>query len=75
MLMNEEGRREGRRMRWLVDTHVRPLFEVMTGLYEYRNVHRLFGYLAERVFTVYLALQFATRTDFAVRSRAMMMRV
>ncbi len=34
MLMNEEGRRDGRRMRWLVDTHVRPVFEVMTRVYE-----------------------------------------
>ena len=34
MLMNEEGKREGRRMRWLVDTHVRPVFQTMSRLYE-----------------------------------------
>ena len=28
-LMNDEGKRDGTRMRWLVDTHVRPLYEGM----------------------------------------------
>jgi len=28
-LMNDEGKREGPRMRWLADTHVRPLYEGM----------------------------------------------
>jgi TetR/AcrR family transcriptional regulator len=35
MMMNEEGKRDGERMRWLVDTHVRPVFEAMTELYEH----------------------------------------
>ena len=34
MLMNEEGKRDGERMRWLSDTHVRPIFEAMSRLYE-----------------------------------------
>src|SRR5205085_1839826 len=28
-LMNDEGKRDGARMRWLADTHVRPLYEGM----------------------------------------------
>jgi TetR/AcrR family transcriptional regulator len=28
-LMNDEGKREGPRMRWLADTHVRPLWDVV----------------------------------------------
>lgn len=34
MVMNEEGKRAGKRMRWLVDTHVRPVFAAMSRLYE-----------------------------------------
>jgi AcrR family transcriptional regulator len=34
MLMNEEGKRSGKRMRWLVDTHVAPVFNEMGRLYE-----------------------------------------
>jgi AcrR family transcriptional regulator len=34
MLMNEEGKRDSERMRWLADTHVRPVWEAMTRLYE-----------------------------------------
>ncbi len=34
MLMNEEGKRDSERMRWLVDTHVRSVMDVMTSLYE-----------------------------------------
>ena len=34
MLMNEEGKRSGKRMRWLVDTHVRPVFASIKRLYE-----------------------------------------
>ena len=34
MLMNEEGKRDSERMRWLVDNHVRPIQQVMTSLYE-----------------------------------------
>ena len=34
MLMNEEGKREGARTRWLVDHHVRPVFEAMSRLFE-----------------------------------------
>jgi len=30
-LMHDEGKRRGPRMRWLVDHHVRPIFEGMTG--------------------------------------------
>lgn len=33
-LMHEEGKRRGPRMRWLVDTHVKPLFREMVGLIE-----------------------------------------
>lgn len=31
-LMHEEGKRRGPRMRWLVDRHVRPLYETVTAL-------------------------------------------
>jgi len=31
-LMHEEGKRRGPRMRWLVDRHVKPLYETVTGL-------------------------------------------
>lgn len=34
MLMNEEGKRDSERMRWLVDTHVHPLFTAMSAFYE-----------------------------------------
>ncbi len=33
-LMHEEGKRDSRRMRWLVDRHVRPLFEATCNLIE-----------------------------------------
>lgn len=33
-LMNEEGKRDGERMRWLVDTHVRGVFAGMSAIYE-----------------------------------------
>jgi len=32
LLMHEEGKRRGERMRWLVDRHVKPMFERMTLL-------------------------------------------
>lgn len=32
LLMHEEGKRKGPRMRWIVDHHVRPLFETVEGL-------------------------------------------
>lgn len=32
-MMNEEGKRKGPRMRWLVDRHVRPLIEGLTTLF------------------------------------------
>lgn len=31
-LMFEEGKRRGERMRWIVDRHVRPLYEAVAGL-------------------------------------------
>jgi AcrR family transcriptional regulator len=31
-LMNDEGKRDGPRMRWLVDRHGRPLYEMLQGL-------------------------------------------
>jgi len=34
MLMNEEGKRDSERMRWLSDTHVRPVWQALTRLYE-----------------------------------------
>jgi len=37
-LMNEEGKRDGPRMRWLTDHHVRPLFEGMMGIFEEARV-------------------------------------
>jgi AcrR family transcriptional regulator len=32
-MMNEEGKRKGPRMRWLVDRHVRPLLDGLTSLF------------------------------------------
>jgi len=32
-MMNEEGKRKGARMRWLVDRHVRPLLDGLTALF------------------------------------------
>lgn len=34
-LMNDEGKRDGPRMRWLADHHVRPLAEGLRGLFEH----------------------------------------
>ena len=34
LLMHDEGRRRGPRMRWLVDRHVKPLYEAMRVLLE-----------------------------------------
>ena len=48
------------------------LFEVLDGLQAYDEVFRIYGYLAERVFCVYAALQASTRPDFTIRSRSMM---
>ena len=31
-LMHEEGKRRGPRMRWIVDRHVRPLYDAITSL-------------------------------------------
>lgn len=31
-LMNEEGKRDGPRMRWLVERHVRPIYEAVTRM-------------------------------------------
>lgn len=33
-LMHEEGKREGPRMHWIVDRHVRPLFDAITAIFE-----------------------------------------
>jgi AcrR family transcriptional regulator len=33
-LMHEEGKRRGPRMRWIVDRHVKPLYEAITALLE-----------------------------------------
>jgi len=33
-VMHEEGKRDSRRMRWLVDRHVRPLFEATCSMIE-----------------------------------------
>lgn len=33
-LMNEEGKRDGPRMRWLTDTHVRPLLDGMLRVFD-----------------------------------------
>jgi TetR/AcrR family transcriptional regulator len=32
-VMNDEGKREGARMRWLVDRHGRPLYELLQGVF------------------------------------------
>ncbi len=37
-LMEEEGKRDGPRMRWLVKHHVRPLYEAMLALFEAAKV-------------------------------------
>jgi AcrR family transcriptional regulator len=37
-LMHDEGKRDGPRMHWLVDHHVRPLFEELTGLFSRAQV-------------------------------------
>ncbi len=34
LMMNEEGKRQGPRMRWLVDRHVKPLFAGLTALFD-----------------------------------------
>jgi AcrR family transcriptional regulator len=34
LLMHEEGKRRGPRMRWLVDRHVKPLYELVSSLFE-----------------------------------------
>ncbi len=33
-LMHDEGRRRGPRMRWIVDRHVKPMYEAINGLLE-----------------------------------------
>ena len=33
-LMHDEGKRRGPRMRWIVDRHVRPIYEVIVKLFE-----------------------------------------
>ena len=42
-LMNEEGKRDGPRMRWLVEHHVRPLFDSMTELFRRAGVSTRLG--------------------------------
>jgi len=37
-LMNEEGKRDGPRTRWLTDRHVKPLFEGLVPIYEAAGV-------------------------------------
>ena len=36
-LMHEEGKRRGPRMRWIVDHHVKPLYEAIAKLLEHSN--------------------------------------
>ena len=38
-LMHEEGKRRGPRMRWIVDTHVKPLYDAITALLERGTLH------------------------------------
>jgi AcrR family transcriptional regulator len=38
-LMHEEGKRRGPRMRWIVDTHVKPLYEAIKTLLERSTLH------------------------------------
>jgi TetR/AcrR family transcriptional regulator len=59
-MMHEEGKREGERMRWLVDRHVRPLFEAMTGLFE---AARLPGQWPEHVGAPHFHYLFAGAVD------------
>jgi TetR/AcrR family transcriptional regulator len=40
LLMHEEGKRKGPRMRWIVDHHVRPLFEAVEALARRADVVR-----------------------------------
>jgi AcrR family transcriptional regulator len=40
-LMHDEGKRGGPRMRWLVDRHVKPLYEVIETVVERARSHRM----------------------------------
>lgn len=42
LLMHEEGKRKGDRMRWLVDRHVKPMFEVVSTLVKGASAHGFF---------------------------------
>jgi len=55
-LMHEEGKRKGPRMRWIVDRHVKPMFEVIEELASQNGVVRtLFENLAPLHFHYILA--------------------
>ncbi len=43
LLMNEEGKRSGPRMRWIVDRHVKPLFALLNRLFEEMRGHARFA--------------------------------
>ena len=42
-LMHEEGKRRGPRMRWLVDSHVKPIYETICALVAQRGGSGLLG--------------------------------
>ena len=39
-IMHDEGKHDGPRLRWLVDRHVRPLYEGIGALLEHRDVEQ-----------------------------------
>jgi hypothetical protein len=48
------------------------LFDILEELDDYRDVFRLYGYLAERIFSVYVTLQALERPEFGIRSKPLM---
>ena len=44
-LMNDEGKRDGERMRWLADTYVRPMYDTMRARIERAQAHGLLPHL------------------------------
>ena len=43
VLMNEEGKRSGPRMRWITDRHTKPLFDTLTRLFDEMREESAFG--------------------------------
>jgi hypothetical protein len=49
------------------------LFGILDELAQYREVFRLFGYLAERIFCVYVRHQTVVRSEFSISSKPLML--